>query len=465
MVASPNLLFQVTPPGGVATDYTRYLAYEGMGVSNTITQNFGRQGDTATFALVDELNGGTPNVLIPPMSQVSLYDAIAGQTLFGGVCHTPSMATDGPLRREWSLNCTDYAFYGDNSIVQGTFYGMTVDQVVIALVQKANCGITAVPVSQGGFVAPGPLLPTVVINEKTLTDALRTLAQLAGQSTPYGWYVDERLRLHFYDATTAISSGVTFTTTPTAAGGGSTTEGHFAGDGNTFSYTWDGASIRNRTLVQGATQTITVPTTGAPTDTFRADGVSTSWPLRYTLTGSPLLIAAGLVQNLTVSSGGQPYTGSGWAVQQNSVGQWFLTNSAVPQAGTKIQIWYNYQVPIIAQANSYPSQALYIGPNGGVFAEFISDTSLTTVNMAVARAQRQRNEYAFAVERLSFNTTEEFAGWVRAGETFLVTNQWIPDSRNSYNLGLTNSAFICVANSITFGRGGYRQMQMSAVRL
>ena len=465
MVASPSLLFQVTPPGGVATDYTRYLGYEGMNVQNTITQNFGRQGDTATFALVDELNGGVPNILIPPMSQVSLYDAIAGQTLFGGVCHTPTMATDGPLRREWSLDCTDYAFYGDNAIVQGNFYNVSVDQIVIALTRQANCGITAASVANGGFVAPGPVLASVVINYKTLTDAWRTLAQLAGQSTPYGWYVDEQRRLHFYDASTALSSGVTFTTNPTAAGAGSTTEGHFQGGNNSFSYAWDGASIRNRTLVQGATQTITVPTTGAPTDTFRADGVATSWPLRYTLTGSPLLIAAGLVQNLTVASGGTPYTGSGWAVQQNSTGQWFLTNSAVPQAGTRIQIWYNYQVPVVAQASSHASQTLYTGPNGGVFSEFISDTSLSTVPMALARAQRQRNEYAFAAERLAFTSTEEFAGWVRAGQTFLVTNMWIPDSRNSYALGLTGAPFICVGNTITFGNGGYRQMQITAVRL
>lgn len=465
MVSSPSLTFQVTPPGGVATDYTHYLAYEGMAAQNTITQNFGRQGDTASFALVDELNGGTPNIMIPPMSQVSLFDSIANQTLFGGVCHSPAMATDGPLRREWTLGCTDYAFYGDNQIVQGVFYNQSVDQIVIALTKQANCGITAARVADGGFVAPGPVLPSVVINYKTLTDAWRTLAQLAGQSTPYGWYVDERLRLHFYDASTAISSGVTFTTTPTAAGAGSITEGHFAKGEGSFSYTWDGASIRNRTLVQGATQTITVPTTGAPTDTFRADGVSTSWPLRYTLTGSPLLMAAGLVQNLTVASGGTPYTGTGWAVQQNSTGQWFLTNSSVPQAGTRIQIWYNYQVPVVAQASSYASQSLYTGPNGGVFSEFISDTSLSTVPMALARAQRQRNEYAFAAERLAFNSTEEFMGWVRAGQTCLITNMWIPDSRNSYNLGLTNAPFIVVGNEITFGAGGYRRMNITAVRL
>jgi hypothetical protein len=463
-VASPSLLFQVTPPGGVATDYSRYLAYSGAESEITINQNFGRQGDTATFVLVDEFVG-TPHVIVQPMSQVSLFDAVAGQTLFAGVCHTPDMLVDGPLRREWNLGCTDYSWYGDNAIVQGTFYGMSVDQIVIALTLQANCGITAAPLNYGGgFVAPGPVLPSCVITYRTLTEAYRKLAQLAGQSTPYGWYVDDRLRLHFYDATTAVSSGVTFTTSPTAGGAGSLTEGHFGLDGS-CRYTWDGASVRNRTLVQGATQTITVPTTGSPTDKFRSDGVATSWPLRYVLTGSPLLQVGGAFQNLTIVSGGQQVTVSGWTVQQNARGGWFLTTSSAPQAGTTIKIWYNYQVPIVAQANSYPSQATYLGPNRGIYSEFISDTSLTTMPMALARAQRQRNEYAFAAERLSWTATEEFMGWVRAGQTCLVTNQWMPDARAGYALGLTNAPFLVIGNQITFTRGGYRQMAITGIRL
>lgn len=463
-MTDPSLLFQVTPPGGVATDYTRYLAYAGAETSCTITQNFGRQGDTAELVLVDEFTS-TPNVIIQPESQVSLFDAVAGQTLFAGVCHTPEMYVDGPLRREWTLNCTDYAFYGDNAIVSGVFYGLSVDQVVIALTNQAACGITAGPLNYGGgFVAPGPVLPSVVINPMTLTDAYRKLAQLAGQSTPYGWYVDDRLRLHFYDASTAISSGVTFTTSPSAGSAYSLTEGHFANDGN-WRYTYDGASVRNRTMVQGATQTITVPTTGSPTDTFKADGTATSWPLRYALTGSPLLQVGGAYQNLTVVTGGQQVTLTGWTAAQNAVGSWFLLTPTAPQAGTTIKIWYNYQVPIVAQANSYASQATYIGPNRGVFAEFISDPSLTTMPMALARAQRQRNEYAFAAERMTWTATEEFMGYVRAGETCLITNQWIPDPRAGYALGLTNAPFLVISNEITFTGGGRRQMTMTGIRL
>ena len=70
--------------------------------------------------------------------------------------------------------------------------------------------------------------------------------------------------------------------------GGSTTEGHILLDGQN-GYEWDGTQIRNRILVQGANQTITNlgPLYQNPTDTWLADGTQSSWPLRYTLSGSP----------------------------------------------------------------------------------------------------------------------------------------------------------------------------------
>ena len=53
MAAPPNLTFTVTPPGGSPIDYTSKLAWSGAGQSPTINQQFGRQGDTAVFPLID----------------------------------------------------------------------------------------------------------------------------------------------------------------------------------------------------------------------------------------------------------------------------------------------------------------------------------------------------------------------------------------------------------------------------
>lgn len=465
MVALPNLTLTITPPGGTATDYTSNLAWSGANQQMAITQNFGRQGDTAVIPLVDDYQtAAAPTFHIPVFSQVKLFDNTISTTLFAGVVNDPIFQVFGTKLNEWDLNCTDYTFYADNAIVHGTFIGLTVDQIVVALTTQANCGISATTVANGGFVAPGPQLASFVLNYSTLSDAWRKLAQLASQVTPYGWYVDENRKLHFYDSTTAISSGVTFTTTPTAVNG-SATEGHFE-LGSQFSYEWDGTSVRNRILVQGANQTIPhgSVTTSAATDTWRGNGAQTSWPLRYTVTGSPTLKINGVKTSVTLVSAGA--TGAGtWQIGQDSIGKWSLTNTAgAPANGVLIQIWYDYQVPVVAQANDFPSQSLYTGPNGGVFTEYINDTSLTTVPMALARAMRERTEYAFAAERLNFSTTEDFFGWVRAGETCTIVNSFIPDSENSYNPGI-NDTYIIVANSVAFGAGGYRKAQLTAIRL
>jgi hypothetical protein len=463
VVASPNLTLTITPPGGSPTNYTSKLAWSGANQQMQITQNFGRQGDTATIPLIDDYTT-VPNFHIPVMSQVSLYDNTAGLSLFAGVVNDPTQTVVSVTQNEWDLNCTDYTYFADNAIVQGTFNGWTVDQIVVALTAQANCGISAATVHNGGYVAPGPQLASFVCNYKSLSDAWRTLAQLAGQVTPYGWYVDENRHLHFYDSTTALSSGVTFTTTPTAAGAGSLTEAHFALDSQ-FSFEWDGTTIHNRILVQGANQTIYAgsPSKVAATDTWLGDGAQTSWGLRYIVSGTPTVYVGGVQQTVTVVAAGG--TGStAWQVQQNAAGGYFLTNTvAAPAAGVKIQAWYDYQVPIVMQASDFASQAEYTGPNGGVFAEYINDSTLVTPEMALARAQRERTEYAYAVERLSWDTTEEWLGWARAGQTCQAINSFLwDDEANAWGV---NDTFLIIANSVTFGRGGYRTCQLTAVRL
>lgn len=467
MVALPNLTFTVTPPNGSPHDYTSKLTYSGASGQISINQNFGRQGDTANFVLLDDWSqpgSSGPSLVIPAMSQVKLYDNTAGQTLFAGVCNDPHVSPAAATQNEWNLSCVDYTYYADNAIVHGVFNGLTVDQIIVSLTNQANCGISAATIRNGGFVAPGPTLASFVLNYTTLSDAWRKLATLAAQVTPYGWYVDEFRRLHFYDATTALASGVTFTTSPTASGAGSLTEAHFDWD-QTSSYEWDGSSVRNRILVQGANQTYPAPAlTAAPTDTWIGNGGQTSWPLRYTVTGSPTLRVNGVQQTVTVVGAGVSATGT-WQIQQNAYGGFFLTNtSAAPAAGVKIQLWYSYLVPIVMRANDTASQHLYNGPNGGVFTEYILDTSLQTAPMALARAMRERTEYGVAVERATFSTTPEWLGWIRAGQTCTYVNRFIPDSQNN-NAFTVNDTFLVTGNSVQFGTGGYRSMQLTAVRL
>jgi hypothetical protein len=474
LIPSPNLTLTITPPGGVPTDYSGNLAWSGL-AAPSLTQNFGRQGDTGSFALVDDYGGkAQPNFFIKPLSQISLFDNTANVSLFTGVVTDVQM---DPLvnRNVWTLACTDYTFYADNAIVQGTFVGQTIDQIVVALTQQANCGITALQTGQSngttiGYVAPSPLIQSFVLNYSTLSEAWRKLAKLASQTTPFGWYVDQNRNLHFFDQTAAQSSGVSFSTTLSYVGSSTPNllEGHMQFS-NSFAYEWDGASVRNRILVQGATQIVKYGSyrTANPVDQWPTNGVQQSWPLRYTVTGSPVLQVNGTLQPVTLVSAGGSFTGTGWTVQQNYIGSWFLNAPAggPPGGGQTIKLWYDYQIPIIAQANDIASQQTYTGPNGGVFSEYISDSSLTSVPMAQARAYRQQQEYAFVAERLTFTSSPEWLGWVRAGQTFTMTNSFIPDTRNNYAWGLTNATFIVISNSVQFQQGGYRTCQFKCIRI
>lgn len=462
MVAAPHLTLTVTPPGGSPTDYTTHLAWAGAQQQMTVTQNFGRQGDTATLAIIEDYAAaGTPTIAIHGMSQVSLYDNTAAASLFAGVANsvTQSVIVNKALN-EWDLGAVDYTLYADNKDVHGIFYGWTVDQIVVSLVQQANCGITAATVANGGYVEPGPQLASYVLNFNPLSTAWRQLANLAGSTTPWGWYVDQNLELHFFPGTEALSSGVTFTTSATASG--SLTEGHILLDSQN-AYQQDGTSLSNVILVQGANQTISYgSTTSTPTDTWLADGTASAWPLRYTVSGTPVLHIGGVVTAVVVATSGTTASGP-WVVEQNSIGQYFLVAATAPAAGTEIQIWYTYLVPVVAQASDQASISEYTGPNGGVYSQFVSDSSLTTVPMALARAMQMRSEYAFVVERFTFNTSPDFIGWVRAGWTCVVVDMFAYDIQNSV-FGLTDT-FVIVANTVTFGDGGYRSMQVTAVRI
>lgn len=459
-IAAPSMSCYITPPGGTSINYTAYLAYSGTGQSMTITQNFGRQGDTATIVLVDE-HYGTPHFHIPAMSQIALVDNNLSTTVFSGVVDDPTLVVTGATRNEWVLQCLDNTIYANKIIAQGVYNGWTIDDIVVDITSRAKCGITAATIADGGYVAPAPSVSTLVLNWQNLTASWKQLAQLASQTTPYGWYVDKNLELHFYDASTALNSGVTFTTLPTV--GGSATEAHILRD-STFAYEWDGTQLFNRILVQGANQTIFSDVSGSPTDTWVGDGVTSAWPLRYTLTGEPTLKIGTKTTDVTVVQAGYAAPTTGWSVQQNSIGQWFLTSSTPPGSGVKVRFWYDYQVPVVAQASDQASIAAFPGPNGGVFAEFQSNPSLTTAPMALAWAQQERQEYAFPVERMTWNTSDDWLGWIRAGYTCQIHNTLVPDAENSYALGV-NDTFIITANTVTWTDQGYRNMQLTAVRL
>ena len=474
-ISQPNISCYITPPNGVATDYAKYIDYNG---SLSITQNFGRQGDTASIVLIDPnySYGVPPNVTVTPSFIISAYSLIKivdnslGETLFAGYVSSPAFTIESPTQAKWTLSCVDYSGYANASICQYTFEGVSMGTAIVDLVAKANCGIKAALVSNGGYIQPGPIIPRTVIHYTNLTQGLQRISKMASSSSAYGWYVDENLNLHFYDQNQADHSGVTVTDMPSAASGYplSTTEAHIVQDGS-LSYEFDGTTLFNRALVVGAKRTIPANTKLAPTNSWVANGSGAGWQLSYVPygNGSPKLTVNGVTTTVGIYDGSAKLT-TQYGIYQNSNGTWTLKANppygSVPASGTLIKIWYEYQLTVTAQVDLKQSQKAIGGPNHGVFATVVNQPSLQTTTAAYQRGTRELAEYGHPQERISFSTSPEFVGIIRAGQTFKLKSTFLLDSQTNFTPGL-NATFMVTQQTINFGQGGFRTCQIQAVRV
>lgn len=445
------------------TDYTQYLEQGTW----TITQQYTRQGDTATFYLADEFQNEPntpplPNVYVPAMATVTFTDLGLNQVLFAGLATAPEVQFEGPNRLYWTIQCTDWTYFADHGLITGDFVNFTVDQIVLMLVAQANCGINAAKASSGGFVQPGPVIPRIQFVYSTLSNALVSLISVASTYTSWGWYVDESRNLHFAPLTDVVNTGVTFTYDITKSPGN--TLGHY--DAENFSYTWDGTQLRNRAVVRGASFST------LQTDTWYGDGVTTQWAISQvpdtSRVSSATLTIAGTKTGVSIQSGTSATTP--FVIVQNNIGAWFLVVNAgvgsIPTTGQAVVLKYYYTAPIITQVDNIPSEALYSSlPNHGVFATYILDINLKTLASAQQRGQAEVYSFGLPEERVQFQSTETFTGHVRAGQIITWVSDVTPNSSNSGNPGISDT-FLIIQNTIASSQHGwyYRTYNITAAR-
>lgn len=460
MSTPPQYVVTLTPPGGTGQTITGNFDQDRWMMQET----FGRTGTQATFYLQDEIeDGGAPHIMVPPLSRLSITDTVAG-SVFAGVVMKPAWWYRAPNLVTWELTCTDYTVYAQNAIVHGDFLGYSADEVIVALTQQAACGINAAKVADGGFVFPAPVVPYMRLNYSQLSAAWSNVSKQASVGESYGWYVDDALNLHFYNPSQASLGPVTITDDVTAEG--STTLAHIQVD-QQFRYYWDGSNARTRCLVRGITQTVPAgsPKSSPPTDSWVGNGSTATFTLAYGLQTTSVSIVvledgASKTVGIAGQSGGQYVVGQN---QQN--GNFTLTRQAGPlPRGSRLQAWYSHQVQITAQADDLAAQQALTGPNGGVFAMYVADTSLATASAAFQRGLRELVEYARPQELLHATLSPGFLGIVHAGDIVTATLTRVPDSLNGFALGFT-APFICTTAMLTGVPGGYREYACDFVRI
>jgi hypothetical protein len=468
-MAAPNYQFLVN-----GVDLSAYLRQDGWNV----TQNFGRQGDTGHFEMVDDfathIVGGipTPNFIIKPLQSVQLKTTVVTNldtTIFAGRVTTPNFASTSPVANDWILDCVDYTSDTDNVIVSGDFNGWTADAIIKNLVSQANVQFVA----RGGsaittnHVTPGPVIQRVQINYLTLSTAIVKVTRLASQYVDYAWYIDYARDLHFMTLQGQTGSPVATFTDSVPTGAPTLSLGYFLS--NNYAYEWDGTSMRNSMIVRGTTFQTNFH------DVFVGNGSQTSWPLTYHVTSTStasLTVAAGsktvtVVDNVGSSNNTSNVT-SQFIITMNKNGQWFLQVNpgfgTTPGRGAAIRLSYTFDAPILARSDNVASQTQYTGTNGGMYQGAISDSSLVTVSSAVQRGEVELQAYQWVQERVTFTTVDNWPGHISAGQTFTLVSARTPDSQNSYAMGL-NGTFMVVSNTYGGTRGNYRGYTITGTRI
>lgn len=419
----------------------------------SLSQEWGRQGDTGMIGLVDEVGAnGLPNFYVRPMATVELRDLNLGVLMFGGVVSQPKRVQESPTQFSWTLSCQSPAIYLQSRIITSEYENWTADAIVRDMLAQANCGIT------GNHISPGPVIAEFKGLNHTVAQALQKLCHLASTTSTYGWWVDGNSDLHFASTTQADAqpSGVVLTDRVSAA---ATAVNGFYQTGSQTYYQWDATSLKTRILVQGGDITRTF------TEQFVGDGTTRAFRLSYPYkSGSgPVVLVNGTALPVSDQSGAT----TPWILTQGAPGVWSVSvqpGGAPAASGAIVTVTYEYVMPVVAQAQSNAGVAAVLGPNQGLFDSLVTDSTLTGLDSAQARALRELNEYALPQERVVLATTEDWPGWLTVGQSFEFQNALLPDSQNGWAAGMDDIFLVVQMRSQGVG-GGYRVNTLTAVRI
>jgi len=442
------------------TDLTKYI--EAGSNPYSITKQFSRQGDTATFVLYDDHPVyNVYSYTIGICSSIVFEDMTTGVVLFSGICNKPQFTVKGPNLAVWTLNCVDYSTLADNAKVVGDQVNITCGQAICNLVKAANCGLSASLVSEGGFVAAGPTISFLRVNYEQLSAALKDICTVASQQSgvSYGWRVDNNLQVHFQSSLQNIASGVTLTNWVGEIPNLSNTLGFF--DFDNYLYSWDATQLHTQITVIGGN------VKGTRVDSWRADGAQTQYLLSFpidTSVNSATLLVGGVATTCTVVSTGVP-PATGWYVVAAMNGQWSLQSTGALTRGTSVSVTYQFTAPVIATVSEYSAVLAYSNlPNQGVFAFVITDSTLQNLPAAQAAANAQLTEFAFAQETVQLQTSPAWGGHIEIGQTFFLYDVLTPDLQNPPNVGIY-APMIVTQMTINGGVNGLRTYSITAARI
>jgi hypothetical protein len=309
------------------------------------------------------------------------------ETLFGGVIVRITETIEASTIIGYEIECNDYSQYLKRQLVTERYEGMTVTEIVEALVADYTTdGFTTVNVTST------QLVESISFNRISVKDALQKLAE----ALSFVWYVDYDMDIHFFPKNTEEAP---FELTDTS--------GTYIY--NSLEIVEDLTQVRNSVLVQGGEATSATTRTEYET----GDGTRIQFPLKNKFASVPTVTVGGVGK--TVGTEFLDSDGS-FQVMWNFNEKYlrFTAGNTPAAAANNIVTTGEYLYPIVVAVPAPASQALF-----GVYEFAITDKSIRSQAEAISRAQAELTSYQNQLYEGQFRT---YADGLRSGQIITINS-------------------------------------------
>lgn len=423
-----------------------------------ITQVLTRRGDTASVTVYDTL----ATFSAAGMATITITDEL-GNVKFGGLVTKRTRTTPAPGVTGWQLDCQDYSYYLQHTLANKKYSNTTIDAIVKDLLSsfppQHTFGTTGVQASL-------PTLTQFNVAHLTEADAFDKLVRMASSTTFLMWDVDPSGNLSFYDANHApqadsvLTDAVTTINPPTqrssvardfADNKATSGPGFVNYDRDSFQFVDDYTQLGNTVTFRGGTQ-LSV----AYTQTWVGNASQTSFPFDYppdtTTAGAsmPTVTVGGVGQTVALDTGVGFGSNQALVSYAQDTGAATLRFAAAPASSAAIQATYYFDVPVLVRFKDNTSVTDY-----GTWEIYVVDTTVTTLQAAVQRAQGMLSQYSQPLQTAQCYLDVAYRGAIAAGQQIqLVSTQ----------LGLNLTMIITDCAIVGVPGGGYQhQLKLAAI--
>jgi hypothetical protein len=419
-----------------STDISNSVDWKTIQALSQLTKDVG----TFQFNVVIGSGQTLPVKTVPVVGDIINLSDPSGVIWAGTVTETE--ATIEGLLLTWQITCTDWGYLLNGILIKKNYSQLDPHDIVVDLIAQADPlgakGFTTNHVQYGNF-----LVPTIQFNYQQPSKCLQSLANLIG----WDWYIDADKDVHFFlgDVDDGVGEGGVAPITVDA------TSGEI--EWNSLDVDLNITNLQNSVYVIGGTYPKTFTAASTP-DTFLTDGVrqffSVSYPYYSPSTADfeavPISVTLGGVpQTIGIANQDDP---ADFQVMYNDQQRWIQFPAGAPSSGQTVKVFGTAKVPIVAHASDPVSIATF-----GEYQGVVTDTKITSVPEAQARAQAQILQFGHAVYDVKFNT--------------LITGCRIGQAI-TFNLpafGITESLIIKIITAVGFAPGseGMLEYQLECI--